>query len=178
MTLEPWKILESSYLRPWLRVDRCQLASGRVFEPVVFEFQSWANVLALTPDQEAVLVRQYRHGVREALWELPGGVVERDEDPQEGVTRELLEETGYAPARLIDVGGFYPNPAIQTNFLHVFLALNAAQVARQQLDETEEIEVRLVPLEELIEMTRRGDFLHGLQVAALFRALLYLDRVR
>jgi 8-oxo-dGTP pyrophosphatase MutT (NUDIX family) len=94
------------------------------------------------------------------------------------VKRELLEETGYASSNIIPLGKFYPNPALQTNTLFCYLALNAEKVAEQNLDGAEEIEVHLVPLDELIPMIRRGEFLHALQVAALFHAFAYLSRIR
>jgi 8-oxo-dGTP pyrophosphatase MutT (NUDIX family) len=178
MPIKPWKILESSYIRPRFRLDKCELSNGKFLDATVFEFRAWANILALTKDNEAVLIKQYRHGVQETLWEIPGGVVEDGEDPLEGVKRELLEETGYTASEFIQVGKLYPNPAIQTNTLHCFLALNAEKVTGQSLDDGEDIEVHLVPLDELMAMTRRGDFPHALLVACLYLSLDYLGRIR
>jgi ADP-ribose pyrophosphatase len=177
MPNQPWKILESSYLRPKFRIDKCELANGKVFEPMVFEFGTWANVLAITKDGQAVLVKQYRHGVQEVLLELPGGIVEEGEEPIEGAKRELLEETGYSSNNIVEVGMIYPNPAIQSNRLFCFLALDAEEVGFQNLDESEDIEVELVHLDELVAMTKRREFLHALQVATLFHALAHLNRI-
>jgi 8-oxo-dGTP pyrophosphatase MutT (NUDIX family) len=177
MTIKPWRVLETSYFRPRLRMDKCELANGNVLDATIFEFRSWANVLALTKDGEAVLVRQYRHGVGDVLWELPGGVVEDTENPLEGGRRELLEETGYASARFLEVGRLYPNPALQTNTLYSFLALDAEKLSEQNLDAGEDIEVHLVPLDELIEMAKQGAFPNALQMAVLFQALAYLGRI-
>lgn len=174
MPVKPWKILESTYLRPAFRLDQCELPSGKLLEAVVFEFRSWANVLALTKNKEAVLIKQYRHGVQDVLWEIPGGVVEQEEDPAEGVKRELLEETGYQVSQVIPVGKFYPNPALQTNTMYAFLALDAEWAAEQHLDEGEQIEVQLVPLDEVVAMAKRGEFSHALQVAVLFYAFNHL----
>ena len=178
MTIKLWKVLESSYFHPRLRIDKCELSNGNLLNATIFEFRTWANVLALTKGGEAVLVRQYRHGVCDVLWELPGGVVEDDEDPAEGAKRELLEETGYAASNIIQVGQLFPNPALQTNTLFCFLALGVERMGEQHLDATEDIEVQLVPLEELIEMAKRGEFPHALQTAVLFQALAYLNRIR
>lgn len=134
-------------------------------------------MVALTKDGEAVLVKQYRHGVCEALLEFPGGVVEDDEDPMEGAKRELLEETGYSASQLIQVGQMYPNPALQTNTLHCFLALDAEKVGEQSLDAGEDIEVHLVPFNELVEIAKRGEFHHGLMTAVLFFVLAYMNRI-
>ena len=176
MPIKPWKIVESAYLRPRIRLDTCELPNGKIFEPLVFEFRPWANVLALTKDREAVLVKQYRHGVQDILLELPGGILEDGEDPLDGVKRELLEETGYITSNIVEVGRLYANPAIQTNTMYCFLALNVEKVADQKLDETEELEVHLIPLEDLIAQAKRGEFLHALQVAALFLCLAHMDR--
>jgi 8-oxo-dGTP pyrophosphatase MutT (NUDIX family) len=178
MSLTPWKILESKYLRPRYRFDQVELPTGKVFEAVALEFRSWAAVLAFTKNQEVVLIRQYRHGVREAVWEFPGGVVDDGENPLEGARRELLEETGYTASNLIEVGKFYPNPALQTNLMYGYVAYDAEKTAIQKLDEAEDIEVHLVPLDELIAMTKRGEFLNGLQVALLFHVLVYMNRIQ
>jgi len=178
MSLKPWKILESAHLHPRLRIDKCELPNGSFLDAFVFEFGSWANVFAITKSDEVVMIRQYRHGVREVLLEIPGGSVDEGENPMEGIKRELLEETGYTAPEFVQIGKLYPNPAIQGNSMYYFLALNAEKVGEQSLDWGEEIEVHLVPLDELIEMARRGELRHALQVAGLFNVLAYLDRIK
>ncbi|MBK9208243.1 MAG: NUDIX hydrolase [Anaerolineales bacterium] len=178
MPLKPWKILESNYVRPRYRFDKVELPNGKFLEATALEFRTWASVLALTKNQEVVLVRQFRHGAQDICWEFPGGVVEDGESPLVGVQRELSEETGYTTSNIIEVGKFYPNPALQTNLMHAYLAYDVEKTAIQEFDDAEDIEVHLVPLDELIAMTRRGEFLHGLQVAVLFHALAYLDRIK
>ena len=175
MPITPWKVLDSNYVNPQFRIDKCELPNGKFLDAHIFEFRSWANVIALTEKNEVVLIKQYRHGVKEVMWEIPGGVVDDGEDPMEGVKRELLEETGYTAKEFIQLGCLYPNPAIQTNSMYYFLALGAEKVNEQELDDGEDIEVHLVSLDELIEMTKRGEFPHALQVAALFLATNYLN---
>jgi len=178
MALKPWKILESNYLRPRFRFDQVELPNGKVFEATALEFRSWAVVLALTKNKEVVLVRQYRHGTQDFVWEFPGGVVDDGENPMDGGRRELSEETGYTAPNLIEVGKFYPNPALQTNTMYGYLAYDAEKTDIQKFDEAEDIEVHLVSLDELIAMTKRGEFLNGLQVAVLFHALAYMNRIQ
>jgi len=177
MSLKPWKILESTHIRNRIRIDKCELPTGFLLDATVLEYRTWANVLAITKDKKAILVKQYRHGVRDVLLELPGGIVEDGEDPLDGIKRELLEETGYAVSNIIEVGRLYPNPAIQTNLLYCFLAFDVEQVGVQHLDDSEEIEVQLVPLDELITMAKKGEFLHALNIAVLFQALAHMDRI-
>jgi ADP-ribose pyrophosphatase len=178
VSLTPWKILDSRYVHPRFRIDKVELRNGKTFEPMVLEFRSWANTVALTKNDEVVLVKQYRHGVKENLLELPGGVVEDGEDPLVGAGRELMEETGYSTENIVEVGRIYPNPALQHNTLFCYLATDVELIGVQHLDEAEEIEVHLMPLDELIAMTRQGKFLHALHVAVLFQALAYLGRVK
>ena len=178
MPLEPWKILSSRHLFPKFRSDKCELPSGKPYTAFVMEFDSWANIFALTKNNEVVLVKQYRHGVQEILLELPGGVVNEGEDPLEGAKRELVEETGYSVGEIIEVGCLYPNPAIQQNTLYCYLATDVELTHSQHLDESEEIEVCLVPLDELPGMVQRGEFKHALHVAILFQVLAHLGRIK
>jgi ADP-ribose pyrophosphatase len=175
--IKPWKVLETIYFRPQLRIDKCELANGNLLDATIFEFRSWANIVALTRNGDVVLVKQYRHGICQALVEFPGGVVDDDEDPMAGARRELLEETGYTSSNIIEIGKIYPNPALQTNTLHCFLALDAEKVSGQNLDAGEDIEVHLIPLDELIAMAKRGEFPHALMTAVLFSALAYMDHI-
>jgi 8-oxo-dGTP pyrophosphatase MutT (NUDIX family) len=177
MSIKPWKVLETSYFRPRFRIDKCELSNGSLLDATIIEFRSWALVVALTTNDEVVLVKQYRHGVCDSLLEFPGGVVEDDEDPADGARRELLEETGYTASSMIPIGKLYPNPALQTNTQYCFLALDAEKVTDQHLDGGEDIEVSLMPLSQLIEIAKNGQFLHALNVAVLFQALAYLGRV-
>lgn len=178
MSIKPWKVLETNYFRPRFRIDKCELGNGNLLDATIFEFRSWANVVALTKQGEVVLVKQYRHGVEDVLREFPGGVVEDGEVPMEGAKRELLEETGYVAPQWIEIGKIYPNPALQTNTLYCYLALDAEKVNGQNLDAGEDIEVDLVPLDTLIGMAKRGEFRHALMVAVLFSLLAYMDRIQ
>lgn len=177
MPIKPWKVLETSYFSPRFRIDRCELANGNFLDATILEFRSWANIVPLTKNGEVILVKQYRHGVREALWEFPGGVVEDEEEPLEGAKRELLEETGCVASDMIEIARLYPNPALQTNTLYCFLARDVEKVSEQSLDAGEDIEVCPVPWEELIRMVKHGEFPHALMTAVLFSALAYLGRI-
>ena len=178
MSITPWKILSSTHPGANVRIDQCELPGGKHIEGFVLEYRDWVTVLALTKHREVVMVRQYRHGARRVIEELPGGSMDAtDASPEEAVRRELLEETGYDSQRFIEIGKASPNPANQTNLIHSFLALDARKVGPQHLDETEEIEVLLKPLEEVIRMAERGELLQSMQVATLFFALSYLNRI-
>jgi len=180
MSLKHWKILESKYLYKRngmaVRVDQCETHNGDVFEPYVVESNNWVNVIALTKKREVILVRQYRHGVGEVLLEIPAGIMdEDDENPEQAAQRELLEETGYTGERFIEVGKVYPNPATHNNLTYSFLALDVEKVEQQKLDETEEIEVSLIPFDEFISLVKSGGLPQALHVSAVFFALEYME---
>lgn len=126
----------------------------------------WANVIALTPESEVVMIEQFRHGVREVTLEIPGGIIDDGEDPAAACGRELLEETGYAGERAGIIGTVSANPAIQTNRVHTALIRNCRLAGAQALDEREEIGVRLFPLAEVADLLRAGVIHHALVVAA------------
>src|SRR6266511_1200112 len=115
MIVRPWKILETTYLHPGIRVDKCQLPNGQIITPNLLEYADEIMVFALTQNQQVVLIKQYRHGVQEAILELPGGSVDEGESPLEAAKRELLEETGYSSDTFIEVGQGSTNTAVYMN---------------------------------------------------------------
>jgi len=124
--------------------------------------------------REFVMVRQWRHGAKELSLEFPGGVFGRDEDPAEGAARELREETGYAAGRIEKLGDFSPNPAIMSNRVHFFLALDLAPPGEQELDEDEYVEVETVPWEDVLSGMGKPPYIHALMGTAMS---LYMGRL-
>lgn len=178
MAIKTWKVLESTYIHNNVRIDTCEITNGLVVKPLVREFKPWVNVVALTPAHEIVLIKQYRHGMGKIIWEIPAGMAhEVNETLLDAARRELLEETGYAGEKFIEIGRVSADPASYTNLTYSFLALDVEKVGNQSLDDTEEIDVFLLPFEEAIQMAQRGDIPQALQVSALFFALLYLGRI-
>ena len=174
--LRPWRIISSEYRiqTPFLRLraDRVELPSGHVVDDYfVRESHGFCIVFALTPGDEVVLVRQYKHGVGEVVLELPAGAMEPGETPQSCAERELLEETGYTgrPAELIRT--FLADPTNSTGRFHLFVIRDAVRVAEPRPDITEEIDVVLAPPAEVRAMALDGRIAAGSQVAAVLVAL-------
>jgi len=141
-------ILQDRWLS--LRADTCQLPNGRIIAPYyVLEYPPWVNVVARTHEHDVVLVCQYRHGVQQTVLELPAWTVETtDPSPLAAVQRELLEETGYAGAHVVETGRLSPNSANHANWTYCFLATGAEHVAAPLVEDTEHVETVLMPLSE------------------------------
>lgn len=132
------------------------------------DIPDWANVIALTPSNEVVMIEQYRHGTETVALELPGGIIDENEDPETAARRELAEETGYTSEKWVKLGWTHPNPAIQGNVIHHFLALDSEKTADAELDEHEDIETMLVPESEIAGLVANGSIKHSLVLTALY----------
>ena len=169
-----WKQLSTEYLikRPWLtaRRDKVELPDGRVIdEYYVLEYPSWINVIAVTKDNQMVLVRQYRHALGCTNFEVVAGVVEEGESPLHAAQRELLEETGFGGGEWQEIMQLSANPGSMNNLTYCFLAQNVERISGQHLDAGEDIEVHLFSKEEVLQKLKNGDFIQSLMVAPLWK---------
>lgn len=173
----PWKRLRTIRTEDYqiLRVREDVFADprdGQEHHRVIIDADDWANVVALTPDDRVVMVRQWRFGSRVEGLEIPGGVVDQDETPEQAARRELEEETGYRPATMEAVGWMWPNPAHFTNKQHTFIARGCERVHDGTPDGGEDLVVELVPRSAIPGLIRAGEIRHALHVAALHLALV------
>lgn len=129
----------------------------------------WCNIIPLTAAGEVVLIRQARHGIGEISLEIPGGIIDEGETPEEAARRELLEETGYAPRQIVALGFAHPNPAIQNNRVHIFLGLDCEKTQEPHFDVHEKITIQLFPTSELENLVASGKITHSLVLNALLK---------
>lgn len=142
-------------------------ARGTERDFVVLQAPDWVNVVALTPDDQIVLVRQFRFGVDAFSLEIPGGVMEPGEDPVAAGLRELREETGYSGAPASLLGQVHPNPAMQANRCHFVFVEGAVPAHALEWDADEEIHITTQPAGEVLALAHRGGISHGLVLNAL-----------
>lgn len=140
--------------------------SGVERDFVVLDTPSWVNVVPVTADGKVVLIRQYRHGIRDVTLEIPGGMIDDDEPPETAAARELQEETGYAAERLRLLARVLPNPAIQNNWCYLFVADGCRKTGETRLDPLERIDVLERPLEEVAALIQSGEISHAMVIAA------------
>jgi ADP-ribose pyrophosphatase len=155
--MESWhklneEIIETGYRKLLRRTFRLPDGTTGVFdikrEPQV------VCIVALTPDRQVILARQFRPGPEQILQELPGGCMEADETPLEAAERELLEETGYT-GRLQYVG-FSLDDAYTTLVRHNFVATDCHAVQEPQTGAGEYTDVVTMPLVDFRQHLRHG----------------------
>jgi 8-oxo-dGTP pyrophosphatase MutT (NUDIX family) len=172
--LRPWQKLSSKPLGHFrifsLRED--QKVSPRTNQPhdfVVIDCVNWVNVVAVTPDDQLVMIDQLRHGTNTVELEIPGGTMEpKDVSPVATAVRELREETGYEGEHPRILGQVFPNPAIMSNTCYTVLVENCALKHSTQLDTGEDLVTRLVPAREIPALVQANKIGHSLVVVALY----------
>ncbi len=176
-----FKVINSEYISKHhyftARKDAYQTPENKIVDPYfVVELPTSVCALAITENNEGILVKQYRYPVDQELYEIPGGFVDPGEQPSQAIERELLEETGYEFNSLHYLGVTCANPGVLNNFTHLFVALGGKKVAEQSLDENEEIEVILKPLDELRTMLLHSEIKQSMHALCMFQAFEFLRR--
>jgi ADP-ribose pyrophosphatase len=150
-------------------VERLLYANGREYDLDYVRHPGAAAVVAVDDRQRVCLVRQYRHGVLDFLWEIPAGKLDPGEPPEICAVRELAEETGVTAKRWTPLGGFLPAPGIFTEIIHLYLAQDL-DVGSAAPDADEDLELQWLPLEEAVERVLSGEWNDGKTAMALWRA--------
>lgn len=173
----PWQVEQSEYIHtlPWFTVRKEAIRmenGGTIPNYFIFEYPDWVNVVAVTTDNQLVLIRQYRHGLAGVHYELCAGVIDPGEDPLVAAQRELLEETGFGGGHWEHLMTLSANPGTHSNLTHAYLATGVELKQAQHLESTEEITVHLVSLERALAIINTGEMMQSLHLAPLLKYCL------
>jgi ADP-ribose pyrophosphatase len=178
--IKPWKTIGSRPVGDFriftIRSDRkISPRTGKEHDFYVIDSVPWVNVVAVTPDQQIVMVEQYRHGSNTVELEIPGGMMDKSEaDPVATAVRELREETGYVGARARVLGRVFANPAIMSNSCFTVLVEQCHCLHPVEFDHGEDLITRLVPVAEFPQLVATEKIRHPMVVVALYHFDLWL----
>ncbi|MBT5927402.1 MAG: NUDIX hydrolase [Verrucomicrobia bacterium] len=172
--IQPWKTKSTRQLESYRIVSvrsavRTNPRTQEDQEFYIMDCPDWVNIIAITPNQEMVMVEQFRHGTNTVDLEIPGGVMD-PEDNSAVVTgvRELREETGYEGVNARVIGEIAPNPAIMSNFCRTVLIDDCELKHSTEFDSGEDIQTKLVPLSKMDQLVQSGTIHHSLVVVAFY----------
>ncbi|HET7118865.1 MAG TPA: NUDIX hydrolase [Hanamia sp.] len=171
-----WKILSSEYLSRHqyftARKDKCVAPDGKIIdEYFVVELPATVCGVAITKEGEVLMVRQYRHPIKEILLEIPGGFIDENETPEQAMKRELKEETGYEFSSVINVGRIAANPGVLDNYTYLFLAQGGVKTSEQKLDKNEDLQIEKISLQELKKLFIENKIVQATHNCCVFYAL-------
>lgn len=149
----------------WMRNPR----NGAEERMVILEGRDSANVVALTSDNQMLLIRQFRFGIGADTLELPGGLMEAGEELQDAAARELIEETGYSSENWEYLGKVPSNPVFMDSYIHHWVARDVQYSQAPALDDGEAVALVFLPIEKVLDMLLAGEFEHPHTVTALLR---------
>jgi 8-oxo-dGTP pyrophosphatase MutT (NUDIX family) len=176
-TIKPrdWEILSSRILLdcpPYLSVkeETVKLPNGHVIKNwYVLDFPNWITVIAITKEDNFIVIDQYRPGSKKTNFEIVAGIVEPGEDPLKAAQRELLEETGYGKGEWQLLTALNPNPNNHRNLSFSYLATGVVHLKKQHVENTEDVRIHFVSRHDMWQMLVEGDFIHALHVAPLWK---------
>lgn len=149
----------------WVKNPR----NAKLMKAVILEAADWVNIVAVTREKKIVVVKQFRFGIAKTTVEIPAGIIENGETPEQAAIRELKEETGYTANKWQYLGWFEANPAFLNNVCHAWLALDVTKTHPLQLDEGEQISMSELSMEEVRREIEQGNMRNSLTILALSR---------
>lgn len=172
----PWKTLgvKSIYENPWLRLEEHDVinpAGGKNLYGKVCFLNQAVGVIPLDEAGNTWLVGQHRYTLEDYSWEIPEGGSPPGEDPMETARRELQEETGLIARDIQLLLRLHTSNSVtdEEGFIYIARGLEAGETEHE---DTEDISVRKLPLEDAIDMAVRGEITDAMSLAGLYRLAL------
>lgn len=155
-----------------LKIDTVQMPDGRQTTREIVVHSDCIAVVAVDENDNIILVKQFRKAVDKDLLEIPAGGIDPGEDIETAVQREMQEETGYLPQKLMTLGGFYLAPGYSSEYLYLYLATDLIP-SRLTAEDTEGIELVRIPVNEIPELLSSGKIEDAKSIAGLYMFLEY-----
>ena len=166
-----WKNLDSKQLFGneifGFREDKVQSPKTDKVHPVwVMDAPNWINIIPITAEKKVVLIKQYRFGNQEITLEIPGGMIDKGENPKEAAIRELKEETGFKANKIEKLFQTFLSPGYSNELLTIFLASDLKK-GEQSLDLDEFIEVKTFNFDEILNMIKNNEITDSKTISAI-----------
>ncbi len=150
-----------------LKKKRINPVNERADDFIVLDSHDWVNIIPITKDNKIVMIEQYRHGSDSVTLEIPGGLIEKGEEPRVAAERECMEETGYfGSSNAIQTGMSLPNPAFLNNKCYSYIWFDCEKKLEQNLDLNEVINVKELSIEEIKTYIDNGTINHSVILTA------------
>jgi ADP-ribose pyrophosphatase len=158
-----------------MRVDTVLTADGRRSTREIVERSDCVAVIAIDNKGNVLLERQFRQAIDKELLEIPAGGIDAGEKPEAAVVREMREETGFRPQKVIKLIGFFSSPGYTTEYLHLYLATDLIPDPLSAEDSAG-IEVMWVTPAQISEMISSGKIQDAKSIAGLLFYVEYLKK--
>lgn len=152
-----------------LQRENVTLNNGVTVDLDIIHHPGASAMIPMSGNDSVILIRQYRHAIKDFIWEIPAGTLDPDETPLECAKRELIEETGFSANTWQKLGEITPVPGYSNELIHMFLAADLLP-AEQNLDKDEMLDVHEIPLGKAVEMIHEGVIRDSKTIAGLFMA--------
>jgi ADP-ribose pyrophosphatase len=149
-----------------IRVDDIRMPDGNTATREIVEHNDAVAVVPIDKQGNILLVKQYRRAAKKELLEIPAGGIEPGEKPEETVRRELQEEIGYLPNKIISMGGFYASPGYNEEYLYLYFATELVP-AKLHAEDTDSIEVVPVPIKSITDYIKSGKICDSKSIAGI-----------
>jgi len=176
--LSKWNIIKSKevFKCPWFSIDQetWKLPKGKTINDCfISNSKDIVSVIPFTEKYKVLVIKEYKHGYKDVIYTFPAGILEKDELPMDGASRELQEETGYI-GDLSFIQKTSPNPTSSRFSKYSFIATNIKKVSEQNLDSTEFIEEDIYSIKEVMNLIDSGKIVSDLSICSFYSALRHI----
>ena len=139
-----------------LRVDTVEIPNQGYQKREIVEHGGAVGIVAITEDNEVVLVKQFRKPIEKVIWEIPAGKLEIGENPKDCAIRELQEETGYTAQNIKLIHKFFTSSGFSNEKIYIYLATGLIE-GEDKLDDDEFLDVYKLQMEEAYDMVVKNE---------------------